>query len=85
MASEQSLFQDLVVLLDKTIEDLIPEEVQPDSDLKDDLGIDSLARLEVVAAIEERWGIKIPDEDADELHTVRQTVRYIDQAASTST
>ncbi|MBB6440038.1 phosphopantetheine-binding protein [Streptomyces candidus] len=83
MKSEQSVYESLVTLLDRTIEDLAPADIELDSDLKDDLDIDSLARLEVVAAIEEHWSIKVPEEDAEELRTVRQTVHYIIEATST--
>ncbi|GAA2985749.1 acyl carrier protein [Streptomyces fulvorobeus] len=83
MKSEQSVHQALVALLDRTVEDLAPADIEWDSDLKDDLDIDSLARLEVIAAIEEHWSIKVPEEDAEELHTVRQTVDYIIEATNT--
>ncbi|OKJ88836.1 acyl carrier protein [Streptomyces sp. TSRI0107] len=64
-------------LLAATVEDLSVEDVELDSSLRDDLGVDSLARLELVAAIEDHWQIEVPVEDAERLTTVRQIVDHL--------
>lgn len=43
----------------------------------DDLDIDSLSMVEVVVAAEERFGVKIPDEQVTELKTVGDAVNFI--------
>jgi acyl carrier protein len=43
----------------------------------DDLGADSLDTVELVMAFEEEFDIEIPDEDAEEITTVADAVRYI--------
>ena len=43
----------------------------------DDLGADSLDTVELVMALEEEFGIEIPDEDAEKITTVQQAVDYI--------
>ena len=43
----------------------------------DDLGADSLDTVELVMALEEEFGVEIPDEDAEKITTVSQTVTYI--------
>ncbi len=43
----------------------------------DDLGADSLDTVELVMAFEEEFGIEIPDEDAEQLQTVGDAVRYL--------
>ena len=57
------------------------EEVTLDASFTDDLGADSLDIVELVMAFEEEFGIEIPDEEAENIATVRQAVDYIDQHA----
>ena len=45
--------------------------------LVEDLGIDSFASLELIFELEDQLGIKIPDEEAKKLITVRDVVNYI--------
>lgn len=44
----------------------------------DDLGADSLDTVELIMALEEEFGLEIPDEDAEKITTVGQTVAYIE-------
>ncbi len=53
-------------------------ECLPGARLADDLGADSLDRIEIRMAIEEAFDIEIPDEDADKLKTVGEIVEYVD-------
>ncbi|WP_320779138.1 acyl carrier protein [Streptomyces sp. CRN 30] len=76
-ADDRELFDALRELLAATVEDVSVEEVGLDCGLKDDLGVDSLALLELVAAIEDRWGIEVPMDDAARLNTVREIVEYL--------
>ncbi|MBI4368273.1 MAG: acyl carrier protein, partial [Candidatus Omnitrophica bacterium] len=46
------------------------EEVTPEASFVDDLGADSLDTVELVMALEEEFGIEIPDEDAEKIQTV---------------
>lgn len=56
----------------------IPEEdVQLDKSFTDDLDVDSLSMVEVVVAAEERFDVKIPDEDVKNLKTVGDAADYI--------
>lgn len=50
--------------------------------LVDDLGADSLDAIELVMAMEEEFGIDIPDDDALEFETVRDIVEYLVTAMS---
>jgi acyl carrier protein len=56
------------------------EDVQPNRSFTDDLDIDSLSMVEVVVAAEERFGVKIPDNDIKNLRTVGDAVDYIERA-----
>ncbi|MFG3250503.1 acyl carrier protein [Streptomyces sp. NPDC048187] len=77
---ERQLLDELRDLLAATVEDLTVEEIDPDASLQDDLGVDSLARLELVAAIEDRWQIEVPQEQAEQLMTVRQIAAHLAEA-----
>ena len=58
-----------------------PEEVTPEAKFIDDLGADSLDTVELVMALEEEFGIEIPDEEAEKLVTVGDATRYIEEKA----
>ncbi|MFJ9367834.1 acyl carrier protein [Nocardia sp. NPDC101769] len=53
------------------------EEVQLDKSFTDDLDVDALSMVEVVVAVEERFDVKIPDEDVKNLKTVGDAAGYI--------
>jgi acyl carrier protein len=57
--------------------DVATEDVSPEKSFTDDLGADSLAIVELVLALEEEFGIKIPDEKVDSIKTVGDAVEYI--------
>ena len=60
-----------------------PEEVTPEASFIDDLGADSLDTVELVMALEEEFGIEIPDEDAEKIAKVGDAIKYIeDKTAS---
>ena len=54
-------------------------EVTPTASFIDDLGADSLDTVELVMALEEGFGIEIPDEDAEKITSVRDAVDYIEK------
>ena len=53
-------------------------EVKPEASFANDLGADSLDTVELVVALEEKFGVEIPDEDAEKIATVQDAVDYID-------
>jgi len=53
------------------------EDVQLDKSFTDDLDVDSLSMVEVVVAAEERFDVKIPDDEVKNLKTVGDAVNYI--------
>ena len=57
--------------------DLDPSEITEESSFKDDLGADSLDLLELVMALEEEFGIEIPTEDLEQIATVGDVIKYI--------
>ena len=55
-------------------------EVTIDSTFIDDLGADSLDIVELIMACEEEFNVEIPDDVAEKIKTVKDTVEYIDSA-----
>jgi len=68
----------------KKVKDIIAEqlgvddsEVTDTASFVDDLGADSLDTVELVMAFEEAFELEIPDEDAEDILTVADAVKYI--------
>ena len=55
------------------------DQVTPEASFVDDLGADSLDTVELVMALEEEFGIEIPDEDAEKITRVKEAVDYIEK------
>lgn len=58
------------------------EKVTDEASFVEDLGADSLDTVELVMAFEEEFGIDIPDEDAEQMRTVGDAIRYLNEHAS---
>lgn len=59
-----------------------PDQIEMGKSFTDDLDVDSLSMVEVVVAAEERFGIKIPDDEVTKMGTVGDAVNFIVRAAS---
>ena len=55
------------------------DQITREASFIDDLGADSLDTVELVMALEEEFGIEIPDEDAEKITRVREAVDYIEK------
>ncbi len=53
------------------------DEVSMEASFTKDLGADSLDQVELVMALEEEFGMEIPDEEAEKITTVGEAVKYI--------
>ncbi|MGE9516771.1 MAG: acyl carrier protein [Solitalea-like symbiont of Acarus siro] len=56
--------------------------VTPESSFIKDLGADSLDMVELVMELENKFGIQIPDEDAEKISTVKESVEYLSNVLS---
>ena len=76
-----------MALLEDVIEVVVEQldcdaaEVKEDSKFIEDLGADSLDVVELVMALEEKFDIEIPDEDAEGILTVSDALKYIGKNA----
>ena len=55
------------------------EQVAPDAKFIEDLGADSLDTVELVMALEEEFGIEVPDDEAEKLQSVSDVIKYIEE------
>ncbi len=56
-----------------------PGEVTPEASFIDDLGADSLATVELIMAFEKEFGVSIPDEEAENIKTVGDVMKYLEE------
>ena len=75
----------IIMIFDK-IKDIIIEQLQVeesdvnmDTNLMKDLSADSLDAVEIIMAIEDEYGIEIPDEEAEKMQTVGDLVSYVEE------
>jgi len=81
MASTAEIQTDLAAIVDE-IAGVPAEDVQLDKEFVADLDVDSLSMVEIVVAAEEKFGVRIPDEEVKNLKTVGDAVSYIEKAQS---
>jgi acyl carrier protein len=74
--------------IDQRVKDIVveqlgvkPEQVVPSAKFIEDLGADSLDTVELVMALEEEFGIEVPDEQAEKLQSVGDVIKYVEEAA----
>jgi acyl carrier protein len=53
------------------------DQVKPEARFIDDLGADSLDTVELIMALEEEFNVEIPDEDAEKMVTVGDSMNYL--------
>ena len=71
--------------IDQRVKDIIveqlgvkPEQVTPAAKFIEDLGADSLDTVELVMALEEEFGVEVPDEQAEKLQSVGDVIKHIE-------
>lgn len=55
------------------------DKVTMDASFVDDLGADSLDRVELVMAFEEEFGVEIPDDAAENIQTLKDAITFINE------
>jgi acyl carrier protein len=77
--SEQEILSGLAEIVNEET-GLAVDAVQTDKSFTDDLDIDSLSMMTIVVNAEEKFGVRIPDDDVKNLKTVGDAVSYIQSA-----
>ncbi len=79
MATTEEIRTDLADIVNE-VAGIPAEDVQLDKSFVEDLDVDSLSMVEVVVAAEEKFDVKIPDEEVKNLKTVGDAVAFIERA-----
>jgi acyl carrier protein len=80
VASAEEIREGLASILEE-VADVSPGDVTDEKSFVDDLDVDSLSMVEVAMAAEEKFGVKIPDDELPKLKTVGDAVKYIETNA----
>jgi acyl carrier protein len=80
VASADEIREGLASILEE-VADVSPSDVSDEKSFVDDLDVDSLSMVEVAMAAEEKFGVKIPDDELPKLKTVGDAVSYIENNA----
>jgi acyl carrier protein len=80
VASAEEIREGLASILEE-VADVTPADVTDEKSFVDDLDVDSLSMVEVAMAAEEKFGVKIPDDELPKLKTVGDAVKYIESNA----
>jgi acyl carrier protein len=81
MASKTEILNDLGVIVEE-VAGVPADDVQLDKEFIGDLDVDSLSMVEIVVAAEEKFGVRIPDDQVKNLKTVGDAVDFIESAQS---
>lgn len=73
----EQITQQVIEIVASQLE-LSADQIKPESSFNEDLKADSLAVVELVLALEEAFGIEIPDEDTENIKTVKDAIQYIE-------
>jgi len=72
--------------IEKKVKEIVMEKLQVEASavvdnasFVDDLGADSLDTVELVMDFEEKFGVEIPDEDAEKIRTVGDAIKYLEE------
>jgi acyl carrier protein len=77
----QEIAQKVIKIVASQLE-LEEDQVKPESSFTEDLKADSLAVVELVLALEENFGVEIPDEETEKIKTVGDAIGYIESHKS---
>ena len=73
-----------IIIEELKLEDITPETFNPDLDLVDEVGIDSMDLATIALVIRDQFGIRIDEDDYPKLTTVRIIAEYIDEKKRTA-
>lgn len=68
-----------IIISELKLEDITPETFNPDLDLVDELGVDSMDLATVVLVLQDEYAITIDEDDYPKLRNIRMIAEYIEQ------
>jgi acyl carrier protein len=80
MRMSDDITKKVIDIISKQLE-IEPDKIRAEASFTDDLKADSLAVVELVLALEETFGVEIPDEDTEKIRTVQDAISYIQNHA----
>ena len=75
--SNEDLRQVLLSVMDEVAPGCLPDAIDDDEDIRDQMDLDSMDLLNVVAGLHERLGIEIPESDVEQIVTINRAVAYL--------
>ena len=79
MPTSEEISETVKEIFQKTLK-IEPENIKPETNLKDDLNLDSLDMIEVVYEVEDHFDVQIPEESIKEIRTFQQVVDGLGEA-----
>jgi acyl carrier protein len=77
---ENTMFETLKNILVEELQ-LDPEEIKPEAELTNDLGINSIELADLVLMCEDKFGVEIDDDDIQQFVTIADVVKYLEANA----
>lgn len=79
---QQEIFDSIVRIINDYVPSLVGDkEIKPDTNITEEGGVDSMGLILVVAKLEAKYGIKIPDRQLQKFASVKDVIDYIDKKA----
>ncbi|MFH1347124.1 MAG: acyl carrier protein [Candidatus Margulisiibacteriota bacterium] len=76
MISDEQLTKEIKALVSRVIK--IPEEkIHPDANLFADLGVDSLLGVEIIASLDKKYGLDVPEEKLKDINTLNDIISLV--------
>lgn len=77
VATTQEIQDGLAEILEE-VAGVLPADVAPEKSFTDDLDVDSLSMVEIATAVEDKWGVAIPDDELANIKTVNDAMKFIE-------
>jgi len=77
MEKIENVEETIISILEQYADGFDPATLKPDTNIKNDLGLDSLAVVEMVLDVEVQFDVEIPDEEAESMTTFGDIVEYV--------
>ena len=78
--NDEELRSALLEVIDTVAPGCVPDVIDDDADIRDEMDLDSMDLLNIVAALHERLNIEIPEADIEQITTLNKAVRYLSRA-----